>query len=104
MDKYEKEICKLLKNPEFTQKMAVLETPEEMCDLFAKHGVDMPLKELEIAIANAGNANEELSADDLDNVAGGILVTPAILALIAALTARGAYTLVKTYKKKYGLK
>ena len=56
----------------FAKELETIETPEALQDLFHKHGVDLTMEEIcdmaESAVALKGN---ELSENDLDNVAGG---------------------------------
>lgn len=62
-----------LQNSEgFVQALDNISTPEQMQELLAKHGVEMTLDEVRDMVANAVKlTNDELSADDLENVAGG---------------------------------
>lgn len=62
-----------LQNSEaFVQALDNISTPEQMQKLLAMHGVEMTLDEVRDMVASAVKlTNDELSADDLENVAGG---------------------------------
>ena len=54
----------------FEKEMAAAETLEQLQEILKNHGVELSAKELEEMAAKAAAAGE-LSADDLDAVAGG---------------------------------
>ena len=63
-----------LQNSEtFEQELAQVNTAEEMQQLFSRHGVEMSLEEVRELVAEAAKLNDnELSAEDLDDFAGGV--------------------------------
>ena len=67
-----------LQNQEsFEQELAQVATPEDMQKLFAKHGVELTLDEVREVVNQASAQNkDELSAEDLDDVAGGAWWVP----------------------------
>lgn len=57
----------------FEQELAQVNSAEEMQKLFEKHGVEMSLEEVRELVACAAKENEgELTADELEAVAGGV--------------------------------
>ena len=74
MNKFEK--LEALQNYEtFEQELAMVNTPEEMQELFAKHGVELSLEEVRELVASVAKTNsDELSVEDLEDVAGGGLL------------------------------
>lgn len=72
----EERISALFGNEEFVAKFNALTSPEDIKALFGSYGVDLSDEELKSMIDEAVGQNEgELSADDLDNVNGGIFAT-----------------------------
>ena len=67
-----------LQNQEgFEQELAQVVTPEDMQKLFAKHGVELTLDEVREVVNQAGAQNkDELTAEDLEDVAGGAWWVP----------------------------
>lgn len=61
-------ISALMENEEFRNAFAEVTNAQEVVALFHDNGVEVPL---EIAQELFGNDGEELSAEELDNVAGG---------------------------------
>ena len=62
----------LLTNVEFNQQVAAAKDAQEVVDLFAAKGIEVPMEIAQELFEQPANA--ELSADDLDNVAGGALL------------------------------
>ena len=59
----------LLTNVEFNQQVAAAKDAQEVVDLFAAKGIEVPMEIAQELFEQPADA--ELSADDLDNVAGG---------------------------------
>ncbi len=60
------------KDEAFVEKVKAATTAEELSKVFAEKGEDLPVEEAQKVLDIAKNANnEELDADDLDNVSGG---------------------------------
>lgn len=66
-------INELLENEEFSEKMSTTETTEEVIKVFADYGVAVTEEELDAAVAYAKENGGELSEDELNNVAGGVV-------------------------------
>ena len=70
-DIYEK-LNTLLEDEVFLNKILNAENPEEVSALFAENGITLSVKEVEILRSRLESAdNNELSEDQLENVAGG---------------------------------
>lgn len=68
---YEK-LNTLLEDEVFLNKILNAENPEEVSALFAENGITLSVKEVEILRSRLESAdNNELSEDQLENVAGG---------------------------------
>ena len=74
MDMERKAKFEALQNSEtFEKELANVSTPEEMQQLFSNHGIEMTIEEIRDLVAEASKLNnDELSAEDLDDVAGGV--------------------------------
>lgn len=69
---YLEKIEQMMDSEEFVQKLNLTACVEEMQELFAQHGVDITMDELNRMIASVSvGANGELNEDALENVAGG---------------------------------
>lgn len=63
----------LLEDEAFINKILNAEEPEQVSALFAENGVTLSVKEVEILRSRLENTdNDELSEDQLENVAGGV--------------------------------
>ncbi|MFG6364067.1 hypothetical protein [Schaedlerella sp.] len=63
----------LLEDEDFINKILNAEDPEQVSALFAENGVTLSVKEVEILRSRLENTdNDELSEDQLENVAGGV--------------------------------
>ena len=73
----------LLENEEFCKKILTAESDAAVCGIFRENGVEMTeedVQEVATAIENANDAEgNELSEQDLENVAGGEILTMAII-------------------------
>lgn len=67
------EIKALFEDKEFSEKIAMCNTPAEMATVFTAAGVEVDPKvfEEELAAAVANEKSRELSEDDLDDISGG---------------------------------
>ena len=74
---------------EFLARLAKAETKAEICKMFEEKGI--VITEEEVQAIFVGSENQELSEDDLDNVAGGMSVIGGVMALMfLAGLAKGA--------------
>ena len=96
----------LLVKEEFLAELKQATNDEEVQKLFGKYGVELSLEDVatmcEAACMENGEGADELSADALDNVSGGVMVTACFLLAGASLgfyTAYG-YRTIKSWKKK----
>ena len=63
----------LQESGKFEQELEKVSTPEEMQALFASYGIEMTVDEVKELVSSAVKMNnEELSEEDLENVAGGV--------------------------------
>ena len=69
------EIKTLMENKEFSEKIALTETTEEVIAVFAEYGVTVTAEDLDAALAAAKVGGDEISENDLDNVAGGVVAS-----------------------------
>ena len=64
---------KLQESGTFEQELALANSPEDLQKLFAKYDIEMTMEEVHDLLASASKMNnDELSAEDLDDVAGGV--------------------------------
>lgn len=70
---------KLMENESFVKEMLAQKSEEDVQKLYAANGVDLTIEEVrEVGKALSALDNDgELEASDLDNVAGGIVITAA---------------------------
>lgn len=66
------EIKDLMENKEFSEKLALTETTEEVIAVFSEYGVTVTEADLEAALASVKTTGNELDEAALENVAGGI--------------------------------
>lgn len=66
------DIQTLMENKDFSEKLALTETTEEVIDVFAEYGVTITEDELEAALASVKSNGNELDEAALENVSGGI--------------------------------
>ena len=88
----------------FVQELFSLEEPEDARKKLAERGVEMSLDEVKalpkaIEVAQKQQSGEELSEDELDDVAGGCLGTVSVL-VVSALQTVGAAAVVTGMGKK----
>lgn len=105
MEKQQK-LNALFTNEAFKAEADKISTAEELQELFAKYGVEMTLDEVidlcgVIARYMQSEDSEELSEDDLDNVAGGIAwLAIGVAVLCIGALAIGIYNGYQSCKKK----
>lgn len=66
----------LLEKEEFLGKLKTVESDEECQKLFAEYGVELSIEDIQLMVkesAKASGENGELSAEELENVAGGFV-------------------------------
>ena len=66
------EIKDLMENKEFSEKLALTETTEEVIAVFAEYGVTVTEADLDAALASVKATGNELEEAALENVAGGV--------------------------------
>lgn len=105
MDKHEK-INELFASEEFKNEASKISTAEELQELFAKHGVEMTVDEVielcgVIARYMEADAKEELTQNELDEVAGGVIgwLAVGVAVLCVGALAMGIYNGYKSCKK-----
>ena len=89
----------LMENKEFSEKLAMTETTEEVIKVFADYGVTVTEEELNAALASAKSEGSELGEAELSNVSGGVYGA-VITGLIALGDKLGTW---KWWRKKLGL-
>lgn len=70
----------LMDNKEFVQKMMAQDTPADVQKLFVENGVDATMEDvmkLAKALEDYADKDDELAVEDLDEVAGGIVIESA---------------------------
>ena len=95
------QVKEAMKDQAFAKQLLEAETVEAAQKVFASRGIEFSLEEVEAIAAGlrATEANGELSAEDLDDVAGGVtLVT--ILAVVKIVA--GVVTIVNFVGKRCG--
>ena len=93
------EIKSLMENKEFSEKLTLTKTTEEVIAVFAEYGVTITEDDLEAAIASAKSNGKELDEAALENVSGGIYGA-VITGLIALGDRLGAWD---WWRRKLGL-
>ena len=82
----------LKENESFVKEMSTATTAEEVRDIFAKYGVAFTLEEAQAMVEEIKkHSDEELSAEELDNVTGGYIglaIMVALLIFVAVITIR----------------
>ena len=87
----EERIKEVFSDEEFVKEFFSMETPEEAQDMLAEKDIDVSIEEL-IAIKNIvdeklksaeNGEDDEICDDDLENVAGGVLLTGTAFVLIS---------------------
>ena len=99
MEEMKAKVEALCLNEEFAEKAKACKTAQQVCDLYAQEGIIITPEELNAAIDAANKPEAEISEEDLDNVAGGFLISgSAFLAgsiIYALVTLQSAYVLGK---------
>lgn len=70
------ELVEILENEQFQKEVVNVSTPEEMQQLIAVHGMELSVDEvMELCGQIVKTMNgDEISEDELDNVAGGVVI------------------------------
>ncbi len=96
----EKKIEALFGNQEFVEKLAAMETIDDMAEALQAEGVEITANELEAALVRAQKVQDgEMSEDDLDNVSGGI-ITPLLIAAGSAAFGYGLSHVISALIRK----
>lgn len=74
-EKMKEKVEMLLKDEAFVSKLKVCETAESVCALYATEGIEITPEELEATVDQINDSGKEFTAEELDNVAGGVLVS-----------------------------
>ncbi len=96
----EQEIKKLFSDEKFVSEILDMESPEEVRSALQIKGLDLSLEEIAVIKNSLDSAEEELSEDQLENVAGGFALSAGATALICGLiiggsTLKGGYEIGK---------
>lgn len=77
MDKFEK-LAQLMADETIAREVLDIDKPEDVQKYLADKGVELSIEEIQewAKEINKALANEELDADDLDSVAGGLIIRP----------------------------
>ncbi len=87
----EERIKELFAKEEFVTELMEKETPEEAQELFLKYDIDVSATELEQAYKILSeHAGEELTEEDLENIAGGCAVLGAVVMFLVIGLSAGA--------------
>lgn len=105
MDNRVEKIRELLADPAFGEEIKDLQELEEFQAAFRRHGVEMTLQETDSVLLQAAASNgEDLTEEQLEQVAGGFAVTGALLIGGGILLCYGVGWAVGRYiKKKTGV-
>lgn len=98
----DEKLAKLAENEEFVEAFRKVTTPEEVVDLYAKYGFELPIEVAQEIFEPSAEEGAELTPEDLENVAGGGKLANAMGAVygcIGYLAARGAGWSKKNSKK-----
>ncbi len=92
----------LLMKKDFVEELKKQASDEEVQALFEKNGVKLELADIEQMVEESALANngDELNADDLDNVSGGIVGTVTCFVLAGAQIAFYASYGYHRYKRR----
>ena len=87
----------LLAEKSFLEELKKATSDEEVRDLFVKNGAFLELEDIQtmskIACEHCARSSDELNEDELDSVAGGILITAGAAAcFVVASTMLGFFT------------
>lgn len=87
MDKFEK-AAELLKDDDFMSKLDTLDGVDELCNAFRENGADLTPEETKMLVGELLSTvgTKELSADQLENVSGGVNVLSGIQTCVKGLT------------------
>ncbi len=92
----EQQIRELFSNEEFVQEILALETPEEVVAALQEKDVDVTEEEvIKISDILANNNVEELTEEDLEQVAGGSIIIFILMAIGLASIITAGGTLVE---------
>lgn len=92
----EEQIKELFSDETFVASILEMETPEEVQKALSERGLDLSLEEINTIQNSLSNEEEELSEDQLEEVAGGFAVTTLVCGLIiGGAAAGGAFSLGK---------
>ncbi len=87
----EKKVQDVFSDEEFVTSLLKLDTAEEVQAAVKGKGLDLSIEEIGQIKAQLASGNGELTADDLDSVAGGLVITASVLAVIGCIaTVAGA--------------
>lgn len=98
------EFMSLLNNKEFVVEMMSQETPEDVQKVFAAHGVDISMEDVNafgkaLASLDVQNSGDELDEEALMNVAGGVIDWILAGKVVVAVVGAGI-SIYKWYKSR----
>ena len=77
----EEKIKEVFSDKDFVESLLELETAEEVQSAISKKGIDLSISDIEVLRAQLVNNGEELSEEDLENVAGGFVISATLVAI-----------------------
>lgn len=91
----------LLEKEDFLAKLKEVDNDPDVQKLFAENGVDLSLEDIDLMCKQAiiKNAKDELSEEDMDNVAGGIVLTLGTVACFTLASAELGFFTGYAYRK-----
>lgn len=79
----EQKIKEVFSDEAFVSSLLEMETVEDVQTAVAAKGIDLSAGDIEALRAQLANSGEELSEEDLENVAGGFVITAGVVSAIA---------------------
>lgn len=77
----ELKIKEIFSDQAFVESLMEMENAEDVQAAIADKGIELTLNDIEALRAQLSNTSEELSEDDLENVAGGFAISATVVAI-----------------------
>ena len=99
----------LMDNEIFVQKIAKMESNEEVQKAFSEQGIDFTMEEINQVVEQLYGDDSELNEDKLEEVSGGIVITTTTLTVVGCVAAgvslfAGVMSEVNNNRKEKGKK